>query len=212
MVRVGVGRMLASGLLSQGDRRSDARCAWRGSPRQALVLVVIYQGNRERVRLVPPARVGNLEELVRVHRFGTESLQRGRFSLRGRERAGAPFCPPPPLSPLKGVGFLRACLLAALPSRAFPPPCERDARAPSTRDAGNAGVPPAMPTAREKTYPFKLCPPLLRGGRGGTRGFPLPRRGRGAGGEGEKSAPVPHAANPSAVPLSDLEDGVSHQS
>ena len=56
---------------------------------------------------------------------------------------------------LKGVGFLRACLLAALPSRAFLPPCERDARAPSTRDAGNAGVPPAVPTAREKTYPFK---------------------------------------------------------
>ena len=50
---------------------------------------------------------------------------------------------------------MRACMLAALPSRAFPPPCERDARAPSTRDAGNAGVPPAMPTAREKTYPFE---------------------------------------------------------
>jgi len=31
---------------------------------------------------------------------------------------------------------------------------------------------------------------------------PLPQRGRGAGGEGEKSASVPHAANPSAVPLS----------
>jgi hypothetical protein len=62
-----------------------------------------------------------------------------------------------PCSPagLKGVGFLRACLLAALPSRAFLLPCERDACAPSTRDAGNAGVPPAMPTAREKTYPFK---------------------------------------------------------
>ena len=56
---------------------------------------------------------------------------------------------------LKGVGFLRACLLTALPSRAFLPPCKRDARAPSTRDAGNAGVPPAVPTAREKTYPSK---------------------------------------------------------
>jgi hypothetical protein len=56
---------------------------------------------------------------------------------------------------IRGVGFLRACLLAALPSRALLPPCERDARAPSTRCAGNAGVPPAMPTAREKTYPFK---------------------------------------------------------
>ena len=61
----------------------------------------------------------------------------------------------PPTPCLKGVGFLRACLLAALPSRAFLPPCERDARAPSTRCAGNAGVPPAMPIAREKTYPFK---------------------------------------------------------
>jgi hypothetical protein len=63
----------------------------------------------------------------------------------------------PPTPCLKGVGFLRACLPAALPSRAFLPSCERDARAPSTRDAGNAGVPPAMPTAREKTYPFEPC-------------------------------------------------------
>ena len=54
---------------------------------------------------------------------------------------------------LKGVGFFRACLLAALPSRAFLLPCERDARAPSTRCAGNAGVPPAIPTTREKNYP-----------------------------------------------------------
>ena len=50
---------------------------------------------------------------------------------------------------------MRACLLAELPSRAFLLPCERDARAPNTRYAGNAGVPPAMPTAQEKTYPFK---------------------------------------------------------
>ena len=56
---------------------------------------------------------------------------------------------------LEGVGFLRACLLAALPSRALPPPCGRDARAPSTRNAGNAGVPPAMPTAREKPTPLR---------------------------------------------------------
>ena len=34
--------------------------------------------------------------LVRVHRFGTESLRQGRFSPRGRERAGAPCCPHPP--------------------------------------------------------------------------------------------------------------------
>ena len=53
---------------------------------------------------------------------------------------------------------MRACLLAALLSRAFLLSCERDARAPSTRDAGNAGVPPALPTAREKTYPFKTLP------------------------------------------------------
>ena len=72
-------------------------------------------------------------------------------------RAESPHSlPSPPLIRLKGVGFLRACLLAALPNRAFLPPCERDARAPSTRDAGNAGVPPALPTAREKTYPFEL--------------------------------------------------------
>ena len=56
---------------------------------------------------------------------------------------------------LKGVGFLRACLLAALPSSASLPSCERDARAPSTRDAGNAGVSPALPTAREKTTPLR---------------------------------------------------------
>jgi len=49
--------------------------------------------------------------------------------------------------------------------------------------------------------PHPLCPPLPRGGRGGTRGSPLPPRGRGAGGEGEKSVSVPQAANPSAVPL-----------
>ena len=73
---------------------------------------------------------------------------------------------------------MRACLLAALPSRAFLPPCERDARAPSTRDAGNAGVPPAMPTAREKTYPFKQLA-------GGTKpcAVSLAKRGELKGGE-----------------------------
>jgi len=50
---------------------------------------------------------------------------------------------------------LRACLLAELPIRAFLLPCERDARVPSTRYAGKAGVPPAIPTVQEKTYPFK---------------------------------------------------------
>jgi len=64
---------------------------------------------------------------------------------------------------------LRACLLAALPSRALPPPCERDARAPSTRNAGNAGVPPAMPNRARKTYPLK---PLVKAGEDrGEEGF-----------------------------------------
>ena len=64
-----------------------------------------------------------------------------------------PSSPQP--SPLKGVGFLLARLPVEPPSKAFLLPCERDARAPSTRCAGNAGVPPAIPTTREKTYPFK---------------------------------------------------------
>ena len=58
-------------------------------------------------------------------------------------------------APLEGVGFLQARLPVEPPSKAFPLPCERDARAPSTRCAGNAGVPPAIPTTREKTYPSK---------------------------------------------------------
>ena len=71
---------------------------------------------------------------------------------------------------------MQACPLAALPSRAFLPPCERDARIPSTRGAGNAGVPPALPTAREKTYPFKPAgsPRFARGNaRGAPTRFPL---------------------------------------
>ena len=82
---------------------------------------------------------------------------------------------------LKGVGFLLACLPAKLPSKGLLLPCERDARAPSTRDAGNAGVPPAMPTAREKTYPFKPAPSPARRERGNAR-LPSPtqwERGRG---------------------------------
>jgi hypothetical protein len=85
--------------------------------------------------------------------------------------------PPSQPPPLKGVGFLRACLLAEPPNRVFLSPCERDARAPSTRNAGNAGVPPAIPTAREKTYPFKNLPR----GRGRSRDS-LPARGEGWGG------------------------------
>ena len=70
-------------------------------------------------------------------------------------RAGGVYNPPS--CRLKGVGFFAGVpVLAALPSRAFLLSCGRDARAPSTRNAGNAGVSPAMPTAREKTYPFKL--------------------------------------------------------
>ncbi len=34
--------------------------------------------------------------------------------------------------------------------------------------------------------PHPLCPPRPQGGRGGTRGSPLPPCGRGAGGEGKK--------------------------
>ena len=94
--------------------------------------------------------------------------------------------PLPSPTGLKGVGFLQACLLAEPPSRAFLPPCERDARAPSPRCAGNAGVPSATPTAREKTYPSNTnrasevhqlppsCrfPPLREGNRARVR-FPL---------------------------------------
>ena len=91
------------------------------------------------------------------------------------------FRQPPPNLPrargLKGVGFLRACLLAALLSWAFLPPCERDARVPSTRDAGNAGVSPAMPTAREKTYPFERAR--------GRNCVSLPACGKGWGGGSE---------------------------
>ena len=74
-----------------------------------------------------------------------------------------------PCVPLEGVGFLRACLHAALPSRAFLLSCERGARAPSTRYAGNAGVPHAIPTAREKTYPLSCVPLSCRRARGSRR-------------------------------------------
>jgi len=121
------------------------------------------------------ARLGSLREwrntnrAVRVYELPPSF----RFPpLREGNREGRAYSVPPAgrgnLKELKGVGFLRACLLAALPSRALLPPCERDARAPSTRDAGNAGVPPAMPTVRGKTYPFKL----LAGGTEPVRGSP----------------------------------------
>ena len=107
--------------------------------------------------------------LIRVHRLSSLCAGLARFFAltpspsptlweRGVGRTAVRF----PLSrlrergtKLKGVGFLRACLLAEPPNRVFLTPCGRDARAPSTRNAGNAGVPPAIPTAREKTYPFK---------------------------------------------------------
>jgi hypothetical protein len=79
-----------------------------------------------------------------------KNQRKDTYQSRGRSLQLPPSC-----RFLKGVGFLRACLLAELPSRVFLLPCERDARVPSTRCAGNAGVPPAMLTAREKTYPFK---------------------------------------------------------
>jgi len=95
----------------------------------------LREGNRvRRAYSVPPASRGNLKEgVINCCFFVNFGLAIG----------------------IKGVGFLRACLLAALPSRAFLLSCERDARVPRTRDAGNAGVPPAMPPAREKTYPFE---------------------------------------------------------
>ena len=95
--------------------------------------------------------------------------------------------PLPSPTGLKGVGFLQACLLAEPPSRAFLLPCERDARAPSPRCAGNAGVPPATPTAREKTYPSKPAgsPRFARGTAHGfgspcTQGDPSRRAFRGS--------------------------------
>jgi hypothetical protein len=91
----------------------------------------------------------------------------------GRQARRVALTPCVPL--LKGVGFLRACLLAEPPNRVFLSPCGRDARVPSTRDAGSAGVPPAMPTAREKTYPFKVSPSPA-----------------GRAGEGERAAPLSH--------------------
>ena len=45
-----------------------------------------------------------LDKLVRVHRFGTESLRQGRFSPRKRERAGALCCPHPLCPPLPRGG------------------------------------------------------------------------------------------------------------
>jgi hypothetical protein len=51
-----------------------------------------------------PCPQGNFKELIRVHRFGTESLSQGRFSPRGRERVGAPFCPHPLCPPLPRGG------------------------------------------------------------------------------------------------------------
>jgi hypothetical protein len=62
--------------------------------------------------------------------------------------------PSPTLWELKGVGFLLVCLPVKLPSKVFLLPCERDARAPSTRCAENAGVSPAIPTAQEKNLPL----------------------------------------------------------
>jgi hypothetical protein len=79
-------------------------------------------------------------------------------TLREGNRERRAYSVPPAsrgnLKELKGVGFLLACLPAKLPSKGLLLPCERDARAPSTRCAGNAGVPPAIPTTREKNLPL----------------------------------------------------------
>ena len=80
---------------------------------------------------------------------------------------------------LKGVGFLLVCMPVKLPSKAFLLPCEQDARAPSTRCAGNAGVPPAIPTTREKTYPLKLLTSPVDGGGAATPSPPAGRAGVG---------------------------------
>ena len=65
----------------------------------------------------------------------------------------------------------------------------------------------ASVVGQSRRVALTLCVPLSReageGERASVRPYTLlPQRGRGAGGEGEKSASVPHAANPSAVPLS----------
>ena len=84
--------------------------------------------------------------------------------------------------PPKGVGFLQARLPMEPLSKAFLLLCERDARAPSTHNAGNVGVPPEIPTMREKTYPFKLLkvPPASRGNLACS--VPRAKRGEPAGG------------------------------
>jgi len=141
-----------------GTARLGSLREWRNTNRAVRVYELppsfrfppLREGNREgRAYSVPPAGRGNLKEGGVSYACFYELWSRDWY---------------------KRVGFLRACLLAALPSRALLPPCERDARAPSTRDAGNAGVPPAMPTVRGKTYPFKggftftcFCELRLRG-------------------------------------------------
>ena len=125
--------------------------------------------------LLPQRGRGAGGELIGVHRFGTESLRQGRFSPRGREQVGAPFCPHP------------LC-----------PPLPR---------GGRGGKPVAGRTA---VHPYT---PLPRGGRGGTAGRtavrPTPLSH--AVGEGlgvrAKSGRALYTANPSNVPLSDLQEG-----
>ena len=135
-----------------------------------------YTNRTDRVYNCPPPA-----GLVMVQRSDTKVVIQARVFppllwLMPAKGTGA-RCRIPP-SPLKGVGFFAACLLAELPSRAFLLPCERDARAPNTRYAGNAGVPPAIPTAQEKTYPFKhsrTLSPLSKGGEGWGEGGFTPR-------------------------------------
>jgi hypothetical protein len=90
-----------------------------------------------------------LDRLCQAHSVACSQYTSSRKS---RHTPILPQSLPPAL--LKGVGFLLVCLPVKLPSKAFLLPCERDARAPSTRCAGNAGVSPAIPTAQEKNLPL----------------------------------------------------------
>ena len=123
--------------------------------------------------------------LVRVHRFGTESLRQGRFSPRGREWAGAPFCPHPLCPPLprggrggtrgsplprsgrgaggegeKSASVLHAANPSAVPLSATPLSRPAGADKGTTVRCGILG-------AGAPFRPHLLCSPLPRGRRGG---------------------------------------------
>ena len=65
----------------------------------------LREGNREgRTYSVPPARRGNLQELVRVQRFGTKSLKQGLFFPAQARTGSCAVLPSPPLSPSPACG------------------------------------------------------------------------------------------------------------